>query len=526
LLQIQARAALAALGVALAVGGCAILGEPEAEPAATPAEAPSEEVKVDGSGQRYVVRSLEKRYARRAPGDKLQTAWGIALDLEGEDAEHWHYRFYLPAEGAPAAPQPAPPAPSEPERIATPESATLRFEPFGEGLPRAGQWRDGFDLADIDGDGHLDLVHGPPRKGTRAPQIFLGDGRGGWRRWREARFPELAYDYGDARAGDLDGDGDLDLVLAVHLRGLLALLGDGRGGFERAGRGLAFEGSVLASFSSRTIRLADFDRDGHLDLLALGEGPRLAPAPAAPERGPTVVSGAQGVALFRGLGDGGFAPAGESAVAGDLFGRALALGDFDGDGLPDVAAASSQLGRTDLVQLAEPGGRRRSLSIEALRPRAYVHAVAAADFDGDGRADLAVGYASIETGDWRTGVDVLLAGAGGSWRRVAVAASEGRGGPRALATGDLDGDGAADLVALDAAGALTAFFGDRRGGFRRDRESVSALPGCRGSHLALADLDGDGRDDVVAAFAKERSAGAPEVCPGEGGLAAWRSLSR
>ena len=80
------------------------------------------------------------------------------------------------------------------ERIAasyrsdTPETDRLRFVPFGEGLPQSGQWRDGFAVADMNGDGHLDIVHGPPRKSFGTPVIFLGNGKGSWRRWQEASW--------------------------------------------------------------------------------------------------------------------------------------------------------------------------------------------------------------------------------------------------------------------------------------------------------------------------------------------------
>jgi len=514
------------LALALALAACAPRALPEEAPAAEAPAAEAAAAQVDAQGRRYLVRSLPKEYGRRIEGERVQSVWGLTLELAGEDDTHWYYKYYLPeTPAAEAAEELAPAAATRaaPEAIETAAGETLRFEAFGEGLPQRGQWRDGFDLADLDGDGELDLVHGPARKGAPVPQIFLGDGRGHWRRWSEARFPDLAYDYGDARAGDLDGDGALDLVLAVHLRGLLALRGDGRGGFTRAGEGLEFAGAAAAPFSSRAIRVGDFDRDGRPDVLALGEGPRLGPAAGA--GGPALVSGANGLVLYRGLGAGRFARRDRGTGAAEIFGRTLALGDFDGDGRGDVAASSGQLGRLDLVQLASDDGLWRGAPVASLRPRSYVHAVAAADFDGDGRSELAVGYASIESGEWRTGVDVHFPSAAGSWRRLPVAAEAGREGPRSLATGDLDGDGAPDLVSLGAAGDLAAFRGDGRGGFVRERRAPPPFAGaCTGAHLAIADLDGDGRGDVVASFAKERSSADPERCPSEGGLAAWRSL--
>jgi hypothetical protein len=503
-----------ALALALALG------------ASDPPAAPGPAVHVDEQGRRYEVHSLEKGWAERVDAGHARTRWGHLLELVGEDEAHWLYKFYLPPPAAAPPGAARPPEAPAPAPVALPESATLRFVPFGAGLPTSGQWRDGFDLADLDGDGHPDLVHGPARKGARRPALFLNDGRGGWRPWGEAHFPDLPYDYGDAAAGDLDGDGALDLVFAVHLRGLLALRGDGRGGFVRAGEGLDFAETGLGSFSSRSILLLDFDGDGRLDVLALGEGPRLGASSGA--RGAPVVGGARGVVLYHGLGDARFARRDRGTGNDAIFGRTLALGDFDGDGHTDFATASSQLGRQDLVHLAIPEGLWRDVRVDAVPPLAYVPAVAAADFDGDGRADLAVAWTRRGGGEWWSGIDLLSPGADGSWRRSGIVAERGREGPRALASGDLDADGAPDLVALDGSGATRVFRGDGHGGFRRETAPPPPYgPGCAGSHVAVADLDGDGRGDVVASFARERSAPAdPDVCPGEGGLAAWRSLPR
>src|SRR5260370_861172 len=51
-----------------------------------------------------------------------------------------------------------------------------RLEPFGRGLPDKGQWRQGFAIADMNGDGHPDLILPPPRGVPGVPEIFLGDG--------------------------------------------------------------------------------------------------------------------------------------------------------------------------------------------------------------------------------------------------------------------------------------------------------------------------------------------------------------
>ena len=132
--------------------------------------------------------------------------------------------------------------------------------------------------------------------------------------------------------------------------------------------------------------------------------------------------------------------------------------------------------------------------------------MAIADFDGDGRADLALGYHQPRTEgkSWTSGSTCSSAGkaAAGSrrcWR------STGSDGPWSLATGDLDGDGHTDLVAATGNGEVWVFLGDGTGKFSRESGDGLVPPGggCTGFHVALADLDGVPGDEVVVAFAGE-----------------------
>jgi hypothetical protein len=317
--------------------------------------------------------------------------------------------------------------------------------------------------------------------------------------------------------GDLDGDGHLDLVLSAHLRGLTALRGNGRGAFTDWSRGLdRADAASPPGFSSRAIRLVDWNGDGRLDLLALGEGARR-PVPGAARVPP-----AQGVALYLNGGDGSW---GRRTGETDIVGTSLVLGDFDGDGRMDFATGSSVFGRTDIVNLATADGRWVATAVDRVRPRAFVRAVSAGDLDGDGRADLAVAYLSMEADVWRTGIDVLSRRADGRWARRVLAAEEGRRGVTALAAGDLDGDGRRDLVALTDEGHTWVFPGDGKGFFTRERAAIPLfVGGCRGSRVVLADLDGDGRDEVIASFAQEAGGGpSAGACPSEGGLAVWKA---
>ena len=123
--------------------------------------------------------------------------------------------------------------------LTPPETAkTVRFKESSDGLPTSGSWRNGLTIADMNGDGFPDIIAPPERAGgTGIPAIFLGDGKGHWKYWQEARWPH-GLDYGTVAAGDFNKDGHMDLAFAVHLPGIYVMLGDGKGNFTEVSEGL------------------------------------------------------------------------------------------------------------------------------------------------------------------------------------------------------------------------------------------------------------------------------------------------
>ena len=152
----------------------------------------------DEEGRDYFLDKLAKSAGpyRKNDDGTVRTVWGIVLKVEKEDDENFYYRVYRQtAAEAPMSIRAEAPTQEQLKAAADSysrvgESEKVVATAFSKGLPASGQWRHGFDIADMNEDGFLDVVHSSARKTLSAPQIFLGDGKGNWTYWSAAKYPQ------------------------------------------------------------------------------------------------------------------------------------------------------------------------------------------------------------------------------------------------------------------------------------------------------------------------------------------------
>jgi hypothetical protein len=274
---------------------------------------------------------------------------------------------------------------------------------------------------DFNGDGRLDLAGlALPGAGVL---LATGDGTFGPR----STYPVAESSPQDIATGDFDGDGRLDLAVTINTpnHSLSLLGGNGDGTFKAP---VNFPNT--SGFDSPAIVATDLDEDGRLDLV-IGHSIGCFTAPCVVART---------ISVMLGNGDGTFQPTREVDVGTGI--AEIAVGDFDRDGVKDLAIAGD---RARLYRLRGVGDgtfvQLPTLTLVADNFAVDGSDVDVADFNGDAIDDLVV---AIATNGSRTAV--LIGNGSGGFGAPLILTDSGLNVPQFVAVGDYNLDGFQDLA--------------------------------------------------------------------------------
>jgi FG-GAP-like repeat/Thrombospondin type 3 repeat/FG-GAP repeat len=336
------------------------------------------------------------------------------------------------------------------------------------GLPRlfgAGTQPFGLVTGDFNGDGIPDLAAGSngliPFDSTGGIIVLPGNENGAFAAQQGFGFPHLE----DVAAGDLNGDGRKDLIVIDG--NLFVFLAESDGRFVPLP-------PLSLGFYPRRVALGDFNLDGNLDLVTANYS--------------------NDVAILAGNGDGTFQPGLRVPVL--YYPNAIVVADFNGDGIEDVALGtegptSNQSPGFVSVLLGRGDG---TVGLAQMFPvRASPGVLVLGDFNDDGKIDIAARCID--------GISILLGGGDGTFSPVAGIAAGGSYPRSSMAAGDFDGDGRKDLAVplfdSDQPGfsEVLIFLGNGDGTFS-SRQIYFPLSGSPQS-IAAADFNADGRLDLA-----------------------------
>ena len=269
-------------------------------------------------------------------------------------------------------------------------------------------------------------------------------------------------------AGDIDGDGDIDIVAPTNSGDIRILRNNGNGTFA-APVTVSFSGTI---FSASSVTLGDFDGDGDLDAAA------------------TVGFGVGTVAILTNDGAGNFSASASFATNSNSGSSDVEAADIDADGDLDLLVSKNFL-QSDIVVLRNNGSGSFS-NIGTVTVGGAPTSVTTGDVTGDGNLDIVAGIAG--------GISVAAGNGDGTF--VTPASFSGPAffqDANDVGIADFDNDGDNDIVNIAFSSRLELYVNDGTGRFNSVFEFADPADGF-GTDLAIADFDNDGDPDVAGAL--------------------------
>ncbi|HEX5412102.1 MAG TPA: FG-GAP-like repeat-containing protein [Terriglobia bacterium] len=341
----------------------------------------------------------------------------------------------------------------------------------------------GITAGDFNGDGNPDLA--VAAQSPETIEIFLGKGDGTFQAPTSFQVTSVT-NLGGLVSGDFNHDGKIDLALAntfFSAGQVTILLGNGDGAFQ--------PGVDYPTAGSQSIVAADFNNDGNLDL-AVGSQ--------------YLTTGAV-VSVLLGNGNGTFKAYASFSVSG--FGTVqVTAGDLNGDGKPDLVAATATTAGAEVDVLIGNGDGtfQAAVTYSDPLPTNVTEGIAIGDFDGDQIRDIA---AANNSGN---NVSIFRGNGDGTFQ---TAVHYGAGiGPEQVIVGDFNSDGHLDMAASGGyfTGYVTVVLGMGGGTFTTWTDYPVAAPPAYSS--VTGDFNGDGSLDV--ATMGFTTSGSVSVLPGKG----------
>lgn len=309
-------------------------------------------------------------------------------------------------------------------------------------------------VGEFNGDGKQDLA--VANVGSDNVSILLGDGAGGF---GPPSNISVGHQPSAVAVGDFNKDGKSDLVVAyIFFKAPSVFFGNGNATFSGPN-------DVGTSANTSHLAVADFNNDGNPDIAVATAGPQQ---------------------ILLGNGSGGFAANSVSVGSGA---SSVATGDFNEDGFPDAVFTATGSANWKVALVFGNAAGAFSTNTSFTVPQ-QPHAIAVGNFNGDSLPDLFVAI------DWFEPRVVLYTNMGGGNFTLSGDVFAGRG-PRAVTVGDFNGDGKLDgAAALAEANSVGIYFGD---GLGHLSSPAYYGTGFQPISIASSDFNADGKLDLVTA---------------------------